>query len=275
LRGGGGAGPTRRMKLFLLALVIGCTSGHAQLILLHDGFESPAIIGHALGLTGPFSFGAWSGVAASHGGNAGVVSGADNGLSPAEGLQHFAFNGGNPSDRTWVQTSLSLPLTSTNGALTLNFALGRGGAVGQLLHARVQVWAGASLLLEEIAIPAQANSYTWFAFDFVSGGGDLRIRFEDVSGPNQVSDLWLDAVSLSLVTSAATGAGASAVPEATDWAQFAGFGVLGYSALRRKTKAGILQKIAKLRSEHQGRCLVFALFAAFCKMVLIKRFSRR
>lgn len=210
-------------------------SARAQLILLHDGFESPAISGHALNVSGAFTFGAWSGWSPGGGGNAGFVNGPDNGLAPAEGAQHFAFNGGWPAAGGWIETAFG---TGDGGQGTgqyqLSFALGRAGQVGQLLHAKVEVFASGALVMEEIAIPEQRIGYTWFAFDFV-GGGDLRIRFTDVSAANQVSDLYLDAVTISLVTSTATGAGA-AVPEPGTWAQFAGFAVLGVAALRRRRR---------------------------------------
>lgn len=195
-------------------------------IVFSDGFESPAL-GATLNVTGAFTFGPWSGQAPTSGGNAGLVR------DPwaLAGAQAFVFNGNNPPLGSWIETSFA---TTPGASYELGFSLGRGGAVGQLLQARVIVFdgAGPASWLDEVAVPAQVSGWTGFRYGFTATGATARLRVVDYSGPNQVSDLWLDGVSVTQVAGAA-------VPEPGDWGALAGALVLGmaHAKARRRSKS--------------------------------------
>ena len=79
------------MRYLLLTLILAQPAAALQIV--NGSFESPALTA-TQNLAGPFSFTGWIGQGPSDGGNAGLVLGPDNGLSPADGTQHFNFNGG-------------------------------------------------------------------------------------------------------------------------------------------------------------------------------------
>lgn len=203
-------------------------------VVFHDGFEVPALAATAWNVTGSFTFGVWSGFSPGNGGNAGFVRDGADGLTPPEGVAAFAFNGANPPAGGWIETSLA---TQAGASYQLSFALGRGPVTGQLLHAKVEAFDPAGVhVLEEMAIPAQVVAWSDFAFAFTADAAITRIRFTDVSGPNQVSDLWLDNVTVTQTGAAGAGVSASAVPEPGDWACYAGFAALGIARVRRKRR---------------------------------------
>lgn len=196
------------------------------------------MVGHAVGFNGAFTFGNWAGVAATSGGNAGVVRGGDNGLAPAEGAQMFAFNGGNPAAGGWIEQALTLA-----GGIdyVVRYAIGRGGQVGQLLNIKIEVDSvgpGAAVINADLQSPPQANAWGTFELGFTApADGVVMIRFTDLSGPNQVSDLWLDAVSVRTLDDGEL----TAVPEPQVTALVGGIGAIllaAKSTKRRKKKTG-------------------------------------
>jgi hypothetical protein len=167
-------------------------SARAQIV-LNGSFEAPAS-GATQNLAGAFSLGAWSGVGPSNGGNAGLVVGTDNGLAPFAGSQHFTFNGGNPSDRGWIEQSFS---TVSGASYLVEFAIGRAGS-GQALSLTAAV-TGAGVLASGSFSPGASVGYSVASFSFVADGASAVLRFTDTSGGNSISDLYLDGVAVSAV----------------------------------------------------------------------------
>jgi hypothetical protein len=177
----------------VVALVFGFSaSSHAQLI-ANGSFESPTS-GATQNLAGAFSLGAWSGFGPSSGGNAGLVVGTDNGLAPFSGSQHLTLNGGNPSDRGWVEQSFS---TVSGSSYLVEFAIGRAGG-GQALSLTAAV-TGSAVLASGSFSPGASVGYTVASFWFVADSSSAVLRFTDTSGGNSISDLYLDAVAVSAV----------------------------------------------------------------------------
>lgn len=95
----------------------------AALTIVNGSFELPGIA-TTQNISGSFTLDGWTGLAPSNGGNAGLVVGPSNGLTPAAGVHHFTFNGGNPSDRGWLEQTI---ITTPGAAYDLTFAVGRAG----------------------------------------------------------------------------------------------------------------------------------------------------
>jgi hypothetical protein len=150
--------------------------------LLNGSFELPALT-TTQNISGAFTMPGWTGIASSNGGNAGLVLGPDNGLSPAEGTQHFTFNGGNPSDHGYLDQTLP---TTPGTAYLLTFALGRAGG-GQSLSLT---------LLGNTYQPPPSPGYHYHTHAFTATSPTTLLRFTDTSGPNSISDLYLDAITL-------------------------------------------------------------------------------
>jgi hypothetical protein len=150
---------------------------------LDGSFETPALT-YTQNLSGPFTLGNWTGHGPSLGGNAGHVLGPNNGLTPAHGTQHFTFNGGNPSDHGWLEQTIA---TTPGATYDLTFALGRAGG-GQELSLS---------LLGQTFLPPPSTGYRYHTLAFTAPGPITTLRFTDTSGPNSISDLYLDAISLS------------------------------------------------------------------------------
>ena len=163
----------------------------AALPLITNGsFEEPRL-SSTQNLSGPFTLGAWSGYAPSQGGNAGLVVGPDNGLSPADGTQHFTFNGGNPSDRGYLEQTLP---TLAGQLYELTFALGRAGG-GQPLSLALTLNTSPALTYQ----PPSSLGYALYTLNYTATG-PTTLRFTDTSEGNSISDLYLDAVSLTQAT---------------------------------------------------------------------------
>lgn len=151
-------------------------------ILINGSFEEPTLT-TTQNLAGPFTFTGWTGQGPQNGGNAGLVLGPDNGLTPAEGTQHFNFNGGNPSDQGYLEQTL----TTTPGAqYSLSFALGRAGGSQDL----------SLTILNQTFLPPPTTSYLYHSLPFTATDALTTLRFLDTSGPNSISDLYLDAISI-------------------------------------------------------------------------------
>ena len=201
------------------ALFLGLASvGLGQSLLVDGGFESPVRSG-TQNISGSFTLGAWSGVAVSGGGNAGLVVGTDNGLAPLEGRQHFTFNGGNPgSNGGYIEQAFA---TVVGQSYRVTFGVGRSGG-GQDLSLSAGVFEGVSFVSGSTFAPPAAVGYALGEFSFVAGSGSARLRFTDTSGGNSISDLYLDNVAV------------SAVPEPGTWALLAGAAALGLAVWRRR-----------------------------------------
>lgn len=175
------------MKYLLLILPALSLSNGLATPIINGSFELPALT-TTQNLAGPFTFTGWTGQGPSNGGNAGLVVGPDNGLAPADGTQHFNFNGGNPSDQGYLEQTIA----TTPGAIySLTFAIGRAGA-GQDLSISI---------MGQTFFPPGTTGYTYHTFPFTAEHAATTLRFTDTSGPNSISDLYLDAIS---VTPAAT-----------------------------------------------------------------------
>lgn len=198
------------MKFFWLLGFLAGSAGAQGLV--NGGFEAPSL-GYTFNLAGPFVLPGWEGVGPSDGGNAGVVMSWHTPLAAFEGAQHFTFNGGNPSDRGWIEQAF---VTVPGEIYRVEFALGRVGG-GQELGVRVDVGG-----VSGVFSPPGTVGYTVASVEFVAGEGLSRLRFTDVSGPNSISDLYLDAVRV------------SAVPEPSMWASLAGLAGLGMALWRRR-----------------------------------------
>lgn len=204
-----------KLPAIFLFSVLSC----AAQVIVNGSFESP-VLGSTSNLSASFSFPGWVGVSPTNGGNAGLVVGTDNGLSPAEGRQHLTLNGGNPSDRGWVQQTFA----STAGATyTITFSVGRSGS-GQELALGATISAAGSVLATGTYAPPAGIGYLTHTIEFVSPGGDLTLRFSDLSGGNSISDLYVDNVAGSM----------SAIPEPSTWAAWGGAGALGLAVWRRR-----------------------------------------
>jgi len=151
-------------------------------LLVNGSFEAPALT-YTQSLTGPFTFPGWSGLAPSNGGNAGLVLGPDNGLTPADGAQHFTFDGGNPSDQGYLEQTIA---TTPGASYALTFALGRAGYRQDL----------SLTLLGQTFLPPPETGYQFHTLAFTAAGPSTTLRFADTSGPNSISDLYLDAISV-------------------------------------------------------------------------------
>lgn len=189
-------------------------------ILVNGSFEAP-VLSITMNVSGAFSFSGWSGVASSSGGNAGLVVGVDNGLGPAQGVQHYTFNGGNPSDRGWIEQGLN---TVSGMTYSVSFSVGRSGG-GQALSLSASV---NNVAMGDFLPPAGVG-YSVYSFMFVAASDSSLLRFTDTSGGNSISDLYLDAVSVSAV--------GSAIPEPGTYAAIVG-GVMLSLAAFRKAKGG-------------------------------------
>lgn len=212
------------MKTLLLialsTLISQLSTARAQLV-LNGSFESPTL-SSTQNITGSFNLGAWNGFAESTGGNAGLVFGTDSGLAPADGTQHFTFNGGNNSPGGWIQQTLT---TTPGTAYTLTFAIGRSGQTGYDLQLRTTATdtATSTSLLNTLTAPSGGIGYTSVTLSFIASGTSTRLRFTDASTNNLNSDLYLDNVSLS-----------SAIPEPSTYALLAGLAVLALAAHRKR-----------------------------------------
>lgn len=203
--------------LILFFLLLGVA--RAQLI-VNGGFEAPALSG-TLNVSGAFSLAGWSGWMPGDGGNGGLVVGTDNGLAPREGAQHFTLNGGNPSERGWMEQSFS---TVSGASYVVSFSVGRAGG-GQALGLLASVSSGGAGLASLSAEPPGSRGYADFGFTFVANGSSAVLRFEDVSGGNSISDLYLDGVSVAQV---------SAIPEPGTWGAIGGVCALVAAWWRRR-----------------------------------------
>lgn len=106
-----------------ITLIILLAPPMAALPIINGSFELPTLT-TTQNISGPFTLTGWTGLAPSNGGNAGLVVGPSNGLTPAAGVHHFTFNGGNPSDRGWLEQTI---ITTPGAAYDLTFAVGRAG----------------------------------------------------------------------------------------------------------------------------------------------------
>lgn len=154
----------------------------AALTIVNGSFELPGIA-TTQNISGSFTLDGWTGLAPSNGGNAGLVLGPNNGLDPAEGVHHFTFNGGNPSDRGWLEQTIP---TTPGAAYDLTFAVGRAGG-GQDLSLTI---------LGQTFLPPPSTGYLFHTLAFTAAGADTTLRFTDTSGPNSISDLYLDAINV-------------------------------------------------------------------------------
>jgi hypothetical protein len=170
---------------YLIPLVLLAQPAAALPILVNGSFDD--LIAPTQNISGPFTIAGWTGQASSQGGNAGLVHGPDNGLTPYEGPQHYTFNGGNPSDQGWIQQTLP---TTPGAQYLLTFALGRAGGLQDL---SLRVTAGSS---EWSATPPWSRSYQTYEHTFTAADASTTLRFTDTSGPNSISDIYLDAVSI-------------------------------------------------------------------------------
>lgn len=202
------------MRVLLLFLFPGVVSAQ---VLVNGGFESP-VLASTMNVSGSFSFSGWSGVASSNGGNAGLVVGVDNGLAPASGVQHYNFNGGNPSDQGWIQQELT---TVIGQQYSVSFSVGRAGG-GQALSLSASV---GGVAVGDFLPPAGVG-YLAYSFTFVASSSSSLLRFTDTSGGNSISDLYLDNVSVSAV--------GSAIPEPSTYAAIVGACALVVAAVRRR-----------------------------------------
>lgn len=178
------------MRYLILALTLAQPLA-ALPIITNGSFESP-LLTTTENFSGAFAFSGWSGQAPSQGGNAGLVYGSNNGLTPAQGTQHFTFNGGNPSDRGWLEQAIA---TTPGTAYTLTFAVGRAGS-GQDLSLTAAVLTGATPLTHQTFLPPPTAGYLFHTLDFIAPDTITTLRFTDTSGPNSISDLYLDAIEL-------------------------------------------------------------------------------
>jgi hypothetical protein len=179
------------MRYLILTLLLVPLRGTA-LPITNGSFELPTLT-TTQNLAGPFTLTGWTGQGPSNGGNAGLVVGPDNGLAPAYGLQHFNFNGGNPSDQGYLEQTLP---TTPGAQYSLSFALGRAGG-GQLLSLT---------LFDQTYLPPATTGYQYHTHPFTATDPFTTLRFTDTSGPNSISDLYLDAITLTT---------ASPVPDTT------------------------------------------------------------
>lgn len=202
-----------RTVLFLAS----ATLAQAQ-ILVNGSFESPSLSA-TLDFSGAFSFAGWSGVAPSTGGSAGIVVG-NGGVAPAAGIQHFSLNGGNPSDRGYIEQAFA---TVPGASYQVTFSVGRAGGGQSLSVDAVVSYSGVPAASGSFLPPASVG-YAPRALNFTAAGGSAVLRFSDTSGSNSISDLYLDNVAVSLV----------AVPEPAAWVGLAGLGALGVAAWRRR-----------------------------------------
>ena len=190
--------------LFLILLLARPLAALPLDLVVNGSFELPGLAS-TQNLSGPVNLPGWTGWAPGDGGNAGLVVGTDNALAPADGRQHFTFNGGNPSDRGWLEQTLP---TDAGAEYDLVFALGRAGG-GQPLSLFLTVASGPSLLLSQSFLPPDAVGYATHAVHFTASTAATTLRFADTSGANSISDLYLDAVRVT-----PTPAPAAAVPDA-------------------------------------------------------------
>jgi hypothetical protein len=209
--------------LFLLSALASQLSAQTN-ILLNGSFESSSV-GN---LQGSFSTTGWTGTAPTSGGNAGFVSGPDNGLSPAAGNIHFAFNGGgSPSPgASWIQQSFA---TVADTTYTLTYSLGRAGMTGESLQARVAVTnggSGGSTLGLWFDSPGASIGYTTMTHTFFATGTSATLRITDWSGNNFNSDMWLDNVRITST---------SAIPEPSTYAALLGLSALVFTFWTRRS----------------------------------------
>jgi hypothetical protein len=174
------------------------TALRAQLI-TNGGFEAPFLTS-TQNISGAFTLAGWTGVASSSGGNAGLVVGTDNNLSPASGRQHYTFNGGNPSDQGYIQQTIT---TTPGQEYSLTFAIGRAGA-GQNLSLTAAALADTTTLALGNYQPPAGNNYATATLSFVASTHATTIRFTDTSGGNSISDLYIDDVAVSAIPEPAT-----------------------------------------------------------------------
>ncbi len=163
-----------------ITLALSLSNGLASPI-LNGSFEQPALT-TTQNISGAFTLPGWSGIASSNGGNAGLVLGPNNGLTPAEGLQHYTFNGGNPSDHGYLEQTIP---TTPGASYSLTFALGRAGG-GQSLSLTIH---------GQTFLPPPTTGYQFHNLAFTAGEF-TTLHFTDTSGPNSISDLYLDAISV-------------------------------------------------------------------------------
>ena len=197
------------MRYIIIALAL--AQPLAALPLLNGSFELPALT-NTQNLAGPFTIPGWTGLAPSNGGNAGLVVGTDNGLSPADGAQHFTFNGGNPSDQGYLEQTIP---TTPGAHYALTYALGRAGG-GQELSLRAAVFNAEVPLANYEDQPPAERTYGYHTHEFTALGALTTLRFSDTSGPNSISDLYIDAISITQTAAAAapvpdTGPGAASL----------------------------------------------------------------
>lgn len=165
-----------------LTLIIILAQPMAALPIVNGSFEIPALSA-TQNLFGAFTLTGWTGLAPSNGGNAGLVVGPSNGLTPAAGVHHFTFNGGNPSDRGWLEQTI---ITTPGAAYDLTFAVGRAGG-GQDIRLTI---------LGQTFLPPPSTGYLFHTIAFTAAGSATTLRFTDTSGPNSISDLYLDAINV-------------------------------------------------------------------------------
>jgi hypothetical protein len=190
------------MRILIIALVL--AQPLAALPIVNGSFELPTLT-TTQNISGAFTLTGWTGLAPSNGGNAGLVIGPDNGLTPAHGTQHFNLNGGNPSDRGWLEQTI----TTTPGALyDITFALGRAGG-GQELSLTIFLNPEPVEGFGQTFLPPPATGYRFYTLAFTAPSAATTLRFTDTSGPNSISDLYLDAISVSQSTPAAVPEGTS------------------------------------------------------------------
>jgi len=160
-------------------------------LLTNGSFEAP-LLTTTIGITGPFTLPGWTGLAPSNGGNAGLVVGIDNGLSPADGRQHFTLNGGNPSDAGYLEQTIA---TTAGAAYELTLAVGRAGG-GQSLSLSALLLDGALPITSQTLLPPPNIGYLTHTLSFTASGPLTTLRLADNSGVNSISDLYVDAVSI-------------------------------------------------------------------------------
>lgn len=204
-----------RMKIVVVLVALcACVRGGVINGSFEVGGFNPCIVGE-------FALPGWRGLAPLDGGNSGVV-GANNGLAVADGVLHFCFNGGNPSDRGWISQVVS---TDAGAWYSLGFAVGRAGGA-QPLVLGVGVRADGGEVAGGLFAPPERPGFQWEELGFMGTGGLVELRFEDRSGGNSISDLYLDGVELVEVGLARS---AAPVPERlnTAWAGLAGLFLIG------------------------------------------------
>jgi hypothetical protein len=176
---------------YLILILLVPLRGIALPLLTNGSFESPALTS-TLNLSGPFTLPGWTGQGPSNGGNAGLVVGPNNGLTPADSQQHFTFNGGNPSDQGYLEQTLP---TTAGAAYEVTFALGRAGG-GQSLSLMLTLFDVASPITAQSFHPPPTTGYQYHTLAFTAPSTTTTLLFTDTSGPNSISDLYIDNIAV-------------------------------------------------------------------------------